>query len=303
MINLADLTLNPEYKIGDLLTASSVFVSAIGLIGSMYINRERVQKREYADRIRSSASEIVVKLTRWKELDLNFCRNVQHIIEEDIVKCPRCKQEKDETRNFLWSRISNERAQTSEKIIDEEIEIAYKDLYLYTQEIELFFNDAITKMKYIEFKLYQNLILSLQNEIWSPEDHENIDIFNAKMKDIVSNFYYIYRDLIDGLIEPVRGELIKLLELSDKDVFNKNILFQNKVKLSEQEKFVINGLDFSIMGQYNEAINCYDKAIELSPNILGFWSLKYIALRDAGRIDELDDTSTKIDELIKISLA
>ncbi len=51
------------------------------------------------------------------------------------------------------------------------------------------------------------------------------------------------------------------------------------------------------MGKYEEAIQAYDKAIEIDPNYLLVWNNKGIALEKLGRYDEAAECYNKAKEL------
>jgi len=228
---MLQLILNPEFKVSDILTAVSIFV---GIIASLYVGSGIIQQREYADKIRSSATGVVVNLERWKELHLHFFKEIQEGIEKEIDGVYVTEEEKDKIRNIIWAHISEKRAEILERIIDEQISHAYKDLYLYNPNIEELFNDIIDKLKYIDLKIYQYLLSNLQNDIWAinnindTNDHDT-DPLKNRMVLTANLMTYAYTDLINESLDPIRDEFKKMIKATDRDLFQKKIQIKNQI--------------------------------------------------------------------------
>ena len=78
---------NPEFSVGDILTAMAVLVSAIGILAELRKDR-LLRRKELADRVRRSAGLIVAKADRWKQLSLHFFDELQSIITDADVLDP-----------------------------------------------------------------------------------------------------------------------------------------------------------------------------------------------------------------------
>jgi Flp pilus assembly protein TadD len=57
------------------------------------------------------------------------------------------------------------------------------------------------------------------------------------------------------------------------------------------------GIDLAEQGKYNEALQAFDKAIEINPKDAPTWNDKGDALRLLGRVDEADTAYAKAKEL------
>lgn len=55
---------------------------------------------------------------------------------------------------------------------------------------------------------------------------------------------------------------------------------------NKQDEWYIKGLDLGVEGKYAEAIECYDKAIEIAPNFTYAWYNKGLALYYTGKYNE-----------------
>ena len=56
--------------------------------------------------------------------------------------------------------------------------------------------------------------------------------------------------------------------------------------VNKRDEWYFKGLDFGVEGKYNEAIMCYDKAIEIDPEFVYAWYNKGLALYYTGKYKE-----------------
>jgi tetratricopeptide (TPR) repeat protein len=67
----------------------------------------------------------------------------------------------------------------------------------------------------------------------------------------------------------------------------KNEKMNSKKKINKKEiKWLIKGLSLDINGKYKEAIECYDKALEINPESADALNNKGAALDDIGKYEE-----------------
>jgi tetratricopeptide (TPR) repeat protein len=60
----------------------------------------------------------------------------------------------------------------------------------------------------------------------------------------------------------------------------------NKEDLETTTELFTKGNELHNLGKYSEAIECYDKALEINPNLAGVWREKGVALHKLGRYSE-----------------
>lgn len=276
---MAPLVLNPEFKISDILTAVSIF---FGIIATLYVGSGIIQQREYADRIRRSATEVIVKLERWKELHLHFFDKLQKDIEEHTTGIYITEDEKDKIRDLVWMCSSNHRANILEKTIDEQIHHAYKDLYLYNPNMKEYFDEVVTQLNNIELKVYQNLLFNLQDDIWKGNKQDDLEALKNRLTKTTQLTGYAYEDLINTSLKPIRHELNKIIQASDRRLFKNQTSFEYRAMVPEFQKLTIEGLEHYLIREYANADRKYDEALKLVDYKLpGLWGLKYMAQRNA----------------------
>ena len=67
--------------------------------------------------------------------------------------------------------------------------------------------------------------------------------------------------------------------------------------LNDPEVWKTTGNEFFNKGQYEEAIKCYSKAIELNPDFIPAWNNLGLSLLKLGKIDEAKKCNEKIRKL------
>ena len=114
------MTIEQSIKVGDFLTAASVFIGVIGLVISSFRDR-RLRRKDYADRIRVAAATTAVAIDRWAELASRLYDDIQAlIIDTDVLLVQ--KEDIIETRDLLWRGLVEARAISSRRILDEKLD-------------------------------------------------------------------------------------------------------------------------------------------------------------------------------------
>lgn len=221
------MTLNfiPEVSIGDLLTIFSILITLIALYRSWQKDRQ-LKRKEYADRIRKSAGLTVAKIERWKAVSLSFFYRIQPIITDADIKF---SSQKDAiaTRDFLWRELVNARANVLEKITDEQIEIAYADLYGYDPRIQKLFSHTVETLKLIDNSIFDMILDLTQNDVLKLSNWQNSPSaqLGNLLRATVKIVFFEHNKLMDSVIAPFRDEMTKLIESDDLAVTNKKIKF------------------------------------------------------------------------------
>lgn len=230
--------IDPSIKYTDIVTfLSFVLAASVFLYGKMENNR--LKKKEYADNVRRSASTIFAKLERWKELNVNSFMEIQPIITETEAMI-EANRDLEKFRDYFLSEISKIHSKCCQKIIDEQIEMAYKDLMGYDKNVEICFSNAINALKQIDNLVMLSLFYQIQHEL---EDKNlviqgypcRVQLIDAegevyKNTEIGNIFQYIVNMhrlesecLMTGIISNFNVEITKLITGEDKDVVNKKI--------------------------------------------------------------------------------
>jgi len=207
--------LNPEVRVGDLLTFGAVSLSAIGLLTALARDRA-LRRREYADRIRHGAALIAVKADRWREISSHFFDELQPIIVDADAKL---KSEATATiRDFWWKEVALIYAHARKAILDEEIENAYLDFYGYDPSIQHRFFGAMNELRAIDADVHKQFLLDTQGII----DSTTLPYFSAKLGNPIRRSCRVHqRDLERRMSEvtvSLRDSLAKIVSASDKEI-------------------------------------------------------------------------------------
>lgn len=221
---MSGFVIKTEISIGDLLTAVTIIVSIVALIIAWYKDQQ-LKRKEYADKIRRSAGTIIAKLERWKELSLSFFDEVQPIITDAdalIVK----EQETTIVRDTLWRNVVALRAMALKRILDEQVEIAYADLYGYDPRIQLLFSGALRRLRIVDREIY-NLFMMLTQQDVLVLNHQRKPYRSAQLGNRLRDTNYKlsqeHAKLMDGIISSFRNEIIKLIRATDNEIVKRQI--------------------------------------------------------------------------------
>lgn len=135
------MTFSQEISFGDLLTSVSVLIAFSGLVFA-YSQEHARKSKEYADKIRNSASLLAVKIERINKLGLSFYDQIQpYFVDADSYMVEG--KVTVEIRDDLWKKLVDNYYMLRSKILEEEIELAYANLYGYDQTIRELYSKTI----------------------------------------------------------------------------------------------------------------------------------------------------------------
>src|ERR1700722_14341323 len=153
------LTFKGELSIGDVLTSGSIIISAAGLIYSWH-HDTALRAKEYADRIRRSTSVVAAKLDRWEELSDRYFEDIQPLfvavsaqVAEKSSHLPAKGSGdaaigliRDEANRKLFEGLMKAKGDASQRVLNEEIQMAYMELYGYVPQLQTGFERALHEM-------------------------------------------------------------------------------------------------------------------------------------------------------------
>ena len=221
--------INPEVSIGDVLTTTSIFISLVVLLIS-WNKDQNLKRKDYADKIRYSASLVVAKIERWKSLSSQFFDEIQPmIIDADMTWVD--KKDILNVRDVFWREMVAARTKIFQKISDEEIEIAYTNLYGYDTKIQGLFDDAINRLKAIENYTHQKALYQTQIDIISiyagKTAKTQSSILGNRLRDTCYKIRTERHEMMSEVISPFVVQLIKLIQENDKNILKKRIHIQD----------------------------------------------------------------------------
>lgn len=228
MANFSD---GSSFSFKEILTVVSILVSILVLLYAW--RKDRVlKKKEYADRIRHASGLVTAKLERWRELALRFFDDVQPLITDADTMLIK-EQKAILTRDFLWRGLVTARAASTRRILEEQIEIAYADLYGYDARIRTLFTSAVHLLREIDESTFGEVLEETQANVLNLSGAEgevqSAHLGNA-LRETCADLASQLGSKLDEVLVPFREEMIKLIEANDSDIFNK------RVEISSPEK-------------------------------------------------------------------
>lgn len=209
----------PKVSVGDLLTAATILIAAAGLLAEL--RRERLlNRRSLADKVRKSAGLIVAKVDRRRRLSQSFFDELQSIITNADI---RLVAERDalSVRDFFWRELFLLQASIARRAVDEEIELAYADLYGFDPRIEELFSGLIGRLRKIDAVMFDALVIETQVDIISfcakDGPFRSADLGN-KLRSTCMKLANASWPLMDTVTAAFEAEMSRLVSASDKEI-------------------------------------------------------------------------------------
>jgi hypothetical protein len=216
---------DPKLAVGDLLTALAVLISAVGVL--MELRKDRsLRRKELADNVRRSAGLIVAKLDRWRYLSQYFFDEIQPIITDADILLVK-EQSIVGARDFFWRALLAIQAEVAKKKMEEQIEMAYADLYGYEPGIHDLFAGVIERLHRVDDLVLERLVHETQSNIVSLEETKK-PFVSATLGNLLRSTaaYLAHRSetLIEETLKPFRAEMARLVSCSDEDIAAKRFV-------------------------------------------------------------------------------
>jgi len=218
------LKLDPTVRLGDLITILSVSMGALGLIVSWNKDRQ-LRRKEYSDKIRRAAGAIIAKLERWKEIHLRYFEGIQPVLTDADVRLVK-ERDATTTRDALWRELVALRSMTSKRILDEQIEVAYVDLYGYDPNVQELYAITVQRLKAIDEAAFTYLLQETQIDVLQLLGIESSAIsatLGNELRSTAGHCHDIYFERSAVALADFRRELLKLIYASDVEITKKSI--------------------------------------------------------------------------------
>jgi len=180
--------------------------------------------KEYANKIKTAASSTLAKLERQRELNLRYYQDIQplivqaHTIASEGHNQINLKNLK-KAREVLYEGSVNARASSTQRILDEQIEIAYKDLYGYDPGIQSIFVSTMERMKHIDRLCYRSYLKISQNDIFLSRVTSEAERLGNTLRD-TANMIVIEEDcLMEDAVNRFRKKIYNLITADYKEVY------------------------------------------------------------------------------------
>lgn len=207
----------PQVKVTDIVTSVSVFIAASTLTYT-WIKDRRLRSKEYADKIRSAASTTLSKVDRCQNLFQSVAEVVQPAITEvdglmveskDVVKC----------RDLFWKRLNELRTSIMETFREEQIEIAYAPLFVYSSWIYDLFADAMKFAKTAEAASFDALQGKCQAAIFKFDPtHAHSGVLGNGLRAICAEHELQSSEDFNSALSDIRKFLKLILSKNDEEL-------------------------------------------------------------------------------------
>lgn len=211
------MALNPEIGVGDILTSLSIIVSAVALAISWGRDRQ-IARKEQADKVRNAAARTLAKLERREELSLRLYDEVQPLFVETSEKLAEDPSNATIPRDYLWKRLEEARQSATLRILDEEIEVAYVELYGYIPAIYQPFVRTVAKLKAEDETTFRDMQEATQADVMSFEDRgqrfQSAELGN-RFRRTGTKYRGSLQDKMESTIKPIQQFLLSVILKSD----------------------------------------------------------------------------------------
>lgn len=225
LIVAAVLDFDNKLDVGNVLTSVTVLISLAVLLNALAKDR-RTRERELGDKVRASAGKTLAKLERWLQLSARLYHDVQPLLV-DVSQKLHSELDVPAARDILWRDLAVARMAAEQRIIDEEIESAYVELYPYHPSIHRRFTETMARLKEVDAAVYFDFVKRTQERVLSYEgarkDYTPALLGNDLRLESVRAERRLMNDL-DQAIKPIREFLVAVVSLSDQEIVSRSRL-------------------------------------------------------------------------------
>jgi hypothetical protein len=215
---MARFTLKREVDLGDLFTPVSILIAICALFLT-WLNDRDARMKTYADNIRHSSSIVSAKLERWNSLTDRYFDDIQPVLI-DVSKEVIQPNGRIPARTDLFTGLRKAEGVASQRILDEQLEISYMELYGFIPALRPPFDEIRQEIKKDEEASHRRLESTLQetlnnNELLRNSDHAMMG--NALRASVKAEREKLHQ-MIDQTTKPLRDNMLKLIHLSDAEL-------------------------------------------------------------------------------------
>lgn len=216
--------LDPQIFVRDIVAIGAVIISAIAIL--VALTKERaLRKKEIADRVRQSTALVIAKLDRWKQIALQTFDQLQTAATEADGMIISSSDELT-TRDFFWKSTVAANASLAKSILDEQIEVAYSNLYGYDPRIHDLFTGVVVRLRHISTLVFVQLLNRTQHDILTLRVDGEI-ILSAQLGNRLRRTLLKSRSLLEEQMELVLSEfrkgMINIVYATDEELVNRII--------------------------------------------------------------------------------
>jgi hypothetical protein len=221
--NKRGFTIKREIDFGDLLTPFSIMVAILTVWLTWNSDRD-ARIKQYADGIRGSASTVTAKLERWSTLADRYFDDIQPTLIATSKETASKRHDYKPARTILFLGLIEAESTASQRIVDEQLEIAYLDLYGYVPSLRPPFDqirEDISAAEQLSHKCLKKALQDKLNDQKLLNSSDSADMGNA-LRDVAREERKQLKHDIRKTTDPLVGKILKLINLQDKDLADPN---------------------------------------------------------------------------------
>jgi hypothetical protein len=216
------LEFDRKVDVGNLLTSLTILISLGALLSALAKDR-RTRDREFADTVRAAAAKTLGKLERWQQLSARLYQDAQPIFV-DVSQKLHAELDAQAARDLLWRELTVARTAAEQRIVDEEIESAYVELYPYHPSVQRRFAETMSQLKRIDATVYLDFMKATQEQVLvydgPAKDYTPALLGNDLRLESASAERRLANEL-EQAIAPIREFLVAVVSLSDEQIVSR----------------------------------------------------------------------------------
>jgi hypothetical protein len=219
-------------EITKLFPAIAVLTSILALLVSLRKDR-KLRLKEYSDRVRRSAALVVARADRWKHLSLGLFQDIQvAITDADIILVD--KRDVRQADDFFWRELFIAQRAIAKKLTDEQIEIAYVDLFGYDAKIHDLFSALVQRLTATDRQVFVALLKRAQGDILGSYNQGGVYVsteLGNRLRVTVRESASWCSDLMEAALVEFRDEMIKIVQATDEAIAQKKIAIRSPAEV------------------------------------------------------------------------
>jgi hypothetical protein len=211
-----------EISLGEILTVFVILLSAFSLGYGWYKDRE-LRKHEDAELIRQNAGTVTAKLERWAVLSSRYYSDIQPLLVESSAKLVENHQLRPAS-DILFRGLFEAQAKSSQRAIDEQVEIAYSGLYGYDPKVYNLFVAAVCQLKEKDQEFADQAVVDTADILRQDQLQEDSSVIHENLRNKCASLHLSLQSEMEKIIDPFRQEMIKLIRSSDDEIVNRKVV-------------------------------------------------------------------------------
>ena len=215
------LKLKTQISVGEILTVFVILLSAASLGYGWYKDRE-LRRREDAERIRQNAGTVTAKLERLGVLSSRYYIDIQPLLVDSSLKVAENHQ-LHPANDLLWRGLFEAQARSSQRAIDEQVELAYVSLYGYDPRIYNLFVAAACKLKEKDQDFADQARVETELILVQDMRKQDTSAITEDLREKCTELQSKLQSEMEKIINPFRIQMLKLIQSSDEDIVNHKV--------------------------------------------------------------------------------